>query len=165
MTASSEGPPEEPSGSQPEEPWQPPSPPPQQPAQPPPTGQYPGYGPPYDRPPGPPGANPYGGGTVSYYQPIESGGMASGLKVVLGVLIGLFGGFFMWFVALIGFADSTGGGNEIFFYAAVAPLVIPAPLLIWKATRPWAVGLLIGTAVSSIGLSSFCAAILGPGGL
>jgi hypothetical protein len=91
--------------------------------------------------------------------------MSTVVKVVLGVLIGLFGGIFVWFVALIGFAGTTGGGDETFFYAAVAPLVVPAPLLIWKATRPWAAGLLIGTAISSIGLSGFCAALVGPGGL
>ena len=91
--------------------------------------------------------------------------MSTAVKVVLGVLIGLFAGFFLWFVALIGISDTTGSNDEIFLFAAVAPLVVPAPLLLWKATRPWAAGLLIGTAVTSIGLSSFCSALLGPGGV
>jgi hypothetical protein len=85
--------------------------------------------------------------------------MSSAVKVVLGVVIGLAGGFFLWLVALFGFAGST-GDDAVFFYAAVAPLLVPAPLLIWKATRPWAVGLLMGTAVTSIGLSSLCSAML-----
>ena len=85
--------------------------------------------------------------------------MSHSVKVVLGVLIGLFGGFVLWFFAAIGFAGT--GGDAFLFYAAAAPLIVPAPLLIWKATRPWAVGLLIGTAVASIGMSSLCAALLG----
>jgi len=147
-----ESPPDE---SPPDEGWQAPGPAPTQP------GPYPGYGPPYDRPPGPSGHNPYGGGTTNYYQPIDSGGMSSSVKIVLGVVIGIFGGFFLWFVAAVGFAaTSSGDGNGFLFLAAVAPLVVPAPLLIWKATRPWAAGLLMGTAVASIGMSSLCSAMI-----
>ena len=144
-----------PDESPPDEGWQAPGPAPT------PPGHYPGYGPPYDRLPGPPGHNPYGGGTTNYYQPIDSGGMSSSVKIVLGVVTGIFGGFFLWIFAAIAFAaSSTNGGNEFLFFAAVAPLVVPAPLLIWKATRPWAVGLLMGTAVASIGLSSLCSAMI-----
>ena len=50
-------------------------------------------------------------------------------------------------------------GNDFLFFAAVAPLIVPAPLLIWQATRPWAVGLLMGTAISSIGMSGLCASL------
>ena len=136
-------PPDEPP---PGEGWQPPGPGPQTPPQQP--------GPTYSQ-------NPYGGGTTNYYQPIDSGGMSSGVKVTLGVVIGVFGGFVLWFVAAIGFAaTSTGGGNGFLFLAAVAPLVVPAPLLIWKTTRPWAAGLLMGTAVVSIGMSSLCSAMI-----
>jgi hypothetical protein len=117
----------EPAPGPPGEGWQPPGPAP--PATPLP-GQYPGYGPPDDRPP----ANPYGGDTTNYYQPIDAGGMSSRVKVTLGVVIGIFGGFVLWFVAAIGFAaTSTGSGNGFLFLAAVAPLAVPAPLLIWKA--------------------------------
>ena len=124
-------------------------------------GQYPGYGPPYDRQP-PPAQNPYGGGTMSYYQPIESGGMPSALKVVLGILIGLCGGFFLWFVVIIGLAGlDYGDSDALFFYAAIGPLVLPAVLLIPRATRPWAAGMMIGTAISSIGLSSLCSSLMG----
>ena len=148
-------PPDEPT---PDDAWQPPGPPPP-PWQPPP-GQYPGYGPPYDRPP--PGQNPYGGDTTSYYQPIDSGGMSSTVKVVLGLVIGIFAGFFLWIVAAIGFsAGGTSSDSGFLFFAAVAPLVVPAPLLIWRATRPWAVGLLMGTAISSIGMSGLCASLIG----
>ncbi len=134
-------PPDEPP---PGDPWQPPGP---QPAQPTPAGQNPH------------GQNPYGGETTSFYQ-IDSGGMGNGVKVTLGVVIGLFAGFVLWFVALILFATSSSGNNLPLLFAAVAPLVVPAPLLIWQATRPWAVGLLIGTAVTTIGLSSLCSAMV-----
>ncbi len=62
-------------------------------------------------------------------------------------------------MAAIGFA-CVDGSDEFLLFAAVAPLIVPAPLLIWPATRPWAVGLLIGTAISSIGLSSICSSLL-----
>lgn len=137
-------PPDEPP---PEQGWQPPGPLPPQPG--PPHGQLP-YG-----------QNPYGGGTTSYYQPTDSGGMSTSVKVVLGVLIGVFAGFFLWIVAAIGFAaGGTGDGTGFLFFSAVAPLLVPAPLLIWKATRPWAAGLLVGTALVSIGLSSLCSAVI-----
>ena len=149
-------PPDEPT---PDDAWQPPGPELPPPPPPPPPGQYPGYGPPYDRPP--PGQNPYGGDTTSYYQPIDSGGMSSTVKVVLGVVIGVFAGFFLWVFAAILFSLGVSDtGNEFLFFAAVAPLVVPAPLLIWQATRPWGVGLLMGTAISSIGMSGLCASLI-----
>ena len=96
------------------------------PAPSPPPGQYPGYGPPYDRPP--PGQNPYGGDTTSYYQPIDSGGMSSTVKVVLGVVIGVFAGFFLWVFAAILFSLGVSDtGTEFLFFAAVAP---------WSCRRP-----------------------------
>ncbi len=145
-------PPDEPT---PDDAWQPPGPELPSPL----SGQYPGYGPPYDRPP--PGQNPYGGDTTSYYQPIDSGGMSSTVKVVLGVVIGVFAGFFLWVFAAILFSLGVSDtGNEFLFFAAVAPLVVPAPLLIWQATRPWGVGLLMGTAISSIGMSGLCASLI-----
>src|SRR5687768_12626106 len=123
-------PPDEPT---PDDAWQPPGPPP-----PPPPGQYPGYRPPYDRPP--PGQNPYGGDTSSYYQPIDSGGMSSPAKVVLVVVIGLSTVCFVWIVAAILFSTSVSEcGTDCLFFAAFAPLIVPEPLVIWKATRPWAI--------------------------
>jgi hypothetical protein len=87
--------------------------------------------------------------------------MSSTAKVVLGAVLGLCAGIFLWFVAVILFSvGGTSNGNGFLFFAAVAPLVVPAPLLIWKATRPWAVGLLMGTAISSIGMSGLCASLL-----
>ena len=87
--------------------------------------------------------------------------MSSTVKVVLGVLIGVFGGFFLWIFAAIVFSASVSDSDTDFlFFAAVAPLIVPAPLLIWKATRPWAVGLLMGTAISSIGMSGLCASLM-----
>jgi hypothetical protein len=143
-------PPDEAPEGGPDDEWQPPS-------VPPPPGHHPGHGPSYDQPPD---QNPYGGGTTSFYAPQESGGMSRTLKVVLGVVIGLFVGFFLWFVALFGWSGTSGSDDEIFFFAALAPLLVPAPLLIWKATRPWAAGLLVGTAMASIGLSSLCSAMI-----
>ena len=149
-------PPDEPT---PDDAWQPPGPQPPPPPPPPPPGQYPGYGPPYDRPPR--GQNPYGGDTTSYYQPIDSGGMSSTVKIVLGVVIGVFAGFFLWVFAAIVFSLGVSDtGTGFLFFAAVAPLVVPAPLLIWQATRPWGVGLLMGTAISSIGMSGLCASLI-----
>jgi hypothetical protein len=138
-------PPDESDASPPDEGWQPPGP---------------------ATPPQPAPQNPYGGGLTSnyqpgYYQPSDSGGMSSTVKVVLGLVIGVFVGFVLWFVAVIAFsAGGTGDDTGFLFFAAVAPLVVPAPLLIWKATRPWAVGLLMGTAISSIGMSGLCASLL-----
>jgi hypothetical protein len=87
--------------------------------------------------------------------------MSSTVKVVLGVVIGVFAGFFLWVFAAILFSVGVSDtGNEFLFFAAVAPLVVPAPLLIWQATRPWGVGLLMGTAISSIGMSGLCASLI-----
>jgi hypothetical protein len=94
------------------------------------------------------------------YRPIESGGMPSAVKVVLGVVIGLFAGFVLWIMAALGFATSGVSDDGFLLYAALVPLIVPAPLLFWPASRPWGVGLLIGTAISSIGLSSLCSALL-----
>jgi hypothetical protein len=158
MTQPPEEPPERrpeeswPDESGPAESWQAPGPAPQPPPPVPPYVQNP-YG-------QPPPNNPYGGGTTDFYRPIDSGGMSAAAKIVLGVVLGVFAGFFLWFVAAVGFAASTPDGNTFLFFAAVAPLVVPAPLLIWKATRPWAVGLLMGTALASIGLSSLCSAMI-----
>ncbi len=145
---SHEPPPDEP----PSGPWQAPGPPP--------TGGYPSYPPPYG--PRPPQQNPYGADPTGYYQPLDSGGMSTASKVVLGAVIGLFGGFVLWFFAVFLVAVSGIGDDTTFlFYAAVGPLVVPAVLLIWQATRPWAVGMLMGTAVVSIGMSSLCSAMIG----
>ena len=65
---SQDGPPADPPGNPPPVQWQQP-------------GQYHAYPAPYDRPQPAPGQNPYGGDTVSYYQPIDSGGMSSGMAV------------------------------------------------------------------------------------
>jgi hypothetical protein len=122
-------------------------------------GGYPPYPPPYGAPSGSP--NPYGGDSMNYYQ-VESGGMSSSVKVVLGVLIGLVTGGFVWFLAII-LILASGSDDNILFVGSVAPLLVPAPLLIWKATRPWAVGLLAGTALVSVGLSGLCSSFLDPG--
>lgn len=143
-------PPDEPP---PDEGWQAPGPPPE--TGPPP--QYPSYPYPYGQPPQ---HNPYGGGTSEVYRPIESGGMPSAVKVVLGIVIGLFAGFVLWIIAALGFATSGVDDDGFLLLAALVPLIVPAPLLFWPASRPWGVGLLIGTAISSIGLSSLCSAVL-----
>ena len=147
-----EPPPDDSPGDSPDQGWQAPGPPPD--AGPPPP--YPTYPFPYGQPPQ---QNPYGASTSEVYRPIDSGGMPSAVKVVLGVVIGLFAGFLLWIVAAIGFA-SVDDSDGFLVLAAIAPLIAPAPLLIWPATRPWAVGLLIGTAISSIGLSSLCSSLL-----
>jgi hypothetical protein len=136
--------------------WQPPE-PPTSPLQ----GGYPPYPAPYGAPPPGP-QNPYGGGTTDIYRPIDTGGMSSTLKVVLGLLIGLVTGGFVWLFAII-LILSTGTEDNILFVGSVAPLLVPAPLLIWKATRPWAVGLLAGTALVSVGLSGLCSSLLDSG--
>src|SRR5690349_19317415 len=111
----------------PDDGWQPPGPPPP-PQYPPQHPSYPSYPYPYGTPPQP---NPYGGGTTTPYQPIDSGGMPTGVKVVLGVVIGLFGGFVLWFVAAIGFASTGSSDSGFLLFSALAPLVVPAPLLFW----------------------------------
>ena len=90
-------PPDESEASPPDEGWQAPGPAPVPP-------RYPGYGPPYDPPEQPQGQNPCGGGPTSYYQPIDSGAMSSTAKVVLGAVLGLCAGIFLWIVAAILFS-------------------------------------------------------------
>jgi len=143
-------PPDEPPADSRDDEWQAPGPPP-------PSSQYPSYPYPYGQPPQ---HNPYGGGTSEVYRPIESGGMPSAVKIVLGVVIGLVAGFVLWIVAAFGFAGAGVDDDGFLLFAALAPLIVPAPLLFWPASRPWGVGLLIGTAISSIGLSSLCSAML-----
>ena len=135
--------------------WHPPGP---TPPPPPPPPQYPTYPYPYGQPP--PQPNPYGGGTSDVYRPIDSGGMPSAVKIVLGAVIGLFVGFVLWIVAALGFVSVGSSEDSFLLFAALTPLIVPAPLLIWPATRPWGVGLLIGTAISSIGLSSLCSSLI-----
>jgi len=88
--------------------------------------------------------------------------MSFAVKAVLGVLIGLTGGIVLWFfVAFLLAVSGVGDSDNFLFLAAVTPLLLPALLLVWPATRPWAVGLLIGTAVVSMGMSSLCSSMMG----
>src|SRR5215203_660207 len=90
----------------PEHGWQPPGPPPPDPPPPQYPAQYPSQ---YPSQP-----NPYGGAQQVPYRPIDSGGMSPTVKIVLGAVIGLFGGFFLWFVAAV-----VSIGVDFLLFAAV----------------------------------------------
>jgi hypothetical protein len=86
-------------------------------------------------------------------------------QVLAGCGIGLvLGGVLMGVVLVLlvsspsASADIT--GEAIFALVVPVPLACPVPLLFFKHTRMWAVGLLIGIGVTTITLAGACALIL-----
>lgn len=113
-----------------------------------------GYGQPY-----PPQPSPY------HQQP----GMAGWSKVLIGAVLGMVGGVIVLVAVLliIGFtADSWSGdgggitGEAVFALCVLVPTLLPAPMLLFRATRLWAVGLMIGAAMSTVVLAGTCAYII-----
>jgi len=95
-------------------------------------------------------------------EPPESGGRLNGAKVRSGLALGLTGGALVWLWAASLF---EGAESEPFLLSTtLATLLVPATLLLFKVSRPWAVGLLIGAAIASIALGRLCSWMYtGPG--
>lgn len=67
-------------------------------------------------------------------------------------------------LAGIGIADSSGaqgnGIGAIVIAGIVIPFLLPIPLIFFKPTRPWGVGILIGVALTIIVLGGLCAGFI-----
>ena len=104
----------------------------------------------------------------SPYQPDEGRTARLIGYLVGGLVIGPILAFFSPVVAVtvgseIAYAD--GGSSDGSFFALLvvgllAPLLIPVPLLFWRSTRPWGVGMLIGAALTLIVLGGLCAGFI-----
>lgn len=114
----------------------------------------PGYGYPYPQP-----GSPY------QQQP----GMAGWSKVLIGGVLGMTGGVIVLIAVLIVIGSSadnfngTGGGisgQAVFALCVLVPTLLPAPMLLFRATRLWAVGLMIGAGLSTVVLAGTCAVII-----
>ena len=84
----------------------------------------------------------------------------------LGILLGAFvigpvvGTLVPIAVVAVLSSGSVDNGWTYFVLAVVVPLVVPVPLLFWKPTRPWGVGIIIGAALTAIVLAGSCAWII-----
>lgn len=127
-----------------EPPGPPPGPPPEQPSGPP-YGSP--YGPPY--PAGPPG--PYEAPRTSPWLGILLGAL------IIGPVLGVAGPI----AAVLGLAWlEVDNGFAYFAGAVLLPLALPVPLLFFRPSRPWGVGIMIGAALTAIVLAGTCALIL-----
>lgn len=120
----------------------------------------PPQGPPPDQPPRP----PFGPPGVPWYGPPQPPVRSSGstnlwLGIIIGGLIGGAVGLFspIWMLML---ADPTTGVHVSDSMALVLSVVLPVllcvPLLPFRPTRPWGIGLILGLAGSSIVMSGLC---------
>lgn len=121
-----------------------------EPPTPPPGYGPPGYGPPYPPPPSP-------------YQ--QQPGMAGWSKVLIGAVLGMVGGVIVLVAVLILIgstvsSDTSITGEMVFALCVLVPTLLPAPMLFFRATRMWAVGLMIGAGLSTIVLAGACAYII-----
>lgn len=96
-------------------------------------------------PPRPPGGLPVWGQVLA----------GAGIGLVLG---GVLMGVVLAFLATSGSADIS--GETIFALVVLVPLACPVPLLVFRHTRMWAVGLLIGIGLTTISLAGGCALII-----
>lgn len=107
-------------------------------------------------------------GPSPYYPPPtpRSGGLSSWAQVLLGALIGGVCGVVVLVLVLIliagvgGNYDSSLSGEAVFALCVLVPTLLPVPLLFFRVTRMWAVGLVIGAGLSTIALAGSCALIL-----
>lgn len=115
----------------------------------PPTG-YGAYGQPYPPPPSP------------YH---EQPGMAGWSKVLIGAVLGMVGGVIVLVAVLLIIAstvssDTSITGEMVFALCVLVPTLLPVPMLFFRVTRMWAVGLMIGAGLSTIVLAGACAYII-----
>lgn len=126
-----------------------------------------------EQPPPPQGGQPQWQpqwGQQPYYPPPPSpggGGLSGWAQVALGGLIGLVVGPVVLLVVLViigaASADSSGEGitgEMVFALCVLVPTLLPVPMLFFRVTRMWAVGLVIGAGVASISLAGACALII-----
>jgi hypothetical protein len=98
--------------------------------------------------------------------PKPPGGLPVWGQVLAGAGIGLFAGVVLMVLVVVVAAsaqqDSSDelSGATLFWLAVLVPLAFPVPLLFFRHTRMWAVGLIIGTALSTISLAGACAWII-----
>ncbi|MCD4524808.1 hypothetical protein [Nocardioides sp. cx-173] len=122
-------------------------------------------------PPPPYGGTPPGGwgppGPPSSWgppQPRPPGGLPVWGQVLAGAGIGLFAGVLLLVVVLAVVATQAGSaeisGQTLFWLVVLVPILCPVPMLLFRPTRMWGVGLIIGIAVSTISLAGVCAAII-----
>ncbi len=130
------------------------------------------------QPPGPPVGPPSYGqpGAPAYGSPYpptayqhQQGGMAGWAKVLVGGLIGTVAGVAVLVAVLVvvaSQADNVSGepggisGEAVFALCVLVPTLVWAPMLLFRATRLWAVGLMIGAGLSSVVLAGACAYII-----
>lgn len=113
--------------------------------QPPPYGQQPMPPYPYQQPYAyqPPPMSPWVGYLVG--------------ALAIGPIAGVFLSIFM--VMVLG-SMGVESGAALLVGAVVVPTVMPVPLLFFKPTRPWGIGIMIGIALTSIVLGGVCVAIV-----
>lgn len=130
----------------------------------PPPGQNP-YGQNPQNPQNPQGHNPYGQSPYGQNPQNPYGaypaapGLPNWAKTLFGVLIGLPVSILSVILAfvLVGLPGPT--GLKVFL-VTVVPMLLGAPFLIAKSTRPWGVGLMIGLAIGSLVLGGACVSII-----
>jgi hypothetical protein len=129
-------------------------------------------------PPPPPPGGPYYGGTPPgqwgppgpwepgrQLPPRPPGGIPVWAQVLSGTAIGLFAGIALLILVVIVVASAQDGNEDLsgatfFWIAVLVPVLFPVPMLFFRPTRMWGVGLMIGVAVSTISLAGACAAII-----
>jgi hypothetical protein len=97
--------------------------------------------------------------------PRPPGGIAVWAQVLSGIAIGLFAGVALLVLVVIVIAGALGddenmSGTTFFWIAVLVPVLFPAPMLFFRQTRMWGVGLIIGVALCTISLAGACATII-----
>ena len=115
---------------------------------------------------------PYGGPPPGQWgypppPPPRQGGLSAWAQVGFGALIGTFAGpiVLVMVIFVIGAAaaenyDADISGEMVFALCVLVPTLLPVPMLFFKVTRMWAVGLVIGAGISTIALEGTCALII-----
>lgn len=63
-------------------------------------------------------------------------------------------------IALMSSTSDDMSGSAVFVLVVLVPLACPVPLLFFRHTRMWGVGLLIGIGLSTISLAGACAYLI-----
>jgi hypothetical protein len=97
--------------------------------------------------------------------PRPPGGIPVWAQVLSGIGIGLFAGIALLILVVVVVAGTLGddedmSGTTFFLVAALVPVLFPVPMLFFRPTRMWGVGLIIGVALCTISLAGACAAII-----
>ncbi|MDP2772020.1 MAG: hypothetical protein Q8O61_00570 [Nocardioides sp.] len=118
-------------------------------------------------PPPPSGGPPPGQWGMPPPQTPRPRGVSPWGQVGLGALIGMIAGPIVLLLVLfvIGAVAAENYDNDItgelvFALCVLVPTLLPVPLLFFRATRMWAVGVIIGAGLSTIALAGACALII-----